>query len=218
MVIVVMTEDGKSVRWGDGRRADSDFAREQILDAALRCYQKNTLEKTRMEHIAREAKVSRTTIYRHFRNRDDIVLGVVFRELNDLIGVMREQTARGTCFAEFIVETLALADEQIRSSPVLELLVRETAAFMSRMQEYSSEVVAFASMYLRARFDAAKEAGEVREGIEFEEFTDWISHVGASFLMMSSAQRDANAFRRKLWRYLIPSIVCEHAIPINRRA
>lgn len=211
-----MTGDETFVRWGDGRRADSDFARGQILDAALRCYQKNTLEKTRMEHIAREAKVSRTTIYRHFRNRDEIVLGVVFRELNALVAVMREQIASEASFAEFIVETLAFADERIQSSPVFALIVRETAVFMSRMQEYSGEIVVIASMYFRARFDAAKAAGQLRDGIEFDEFTDWISHVGASFIMMATTRRDPDAFRRKLWRYLIPSIMREEAIPADK--
>jgi len=209
--------DETSVRWGERRRADSDFAREQILDAALRCFQKNTLEKTRMAHIAHEAKVSRTTIYRHFRNRDEVVLGVVSRELNELIRMMREQIPSESSFAEFIVETLAFADEKIQHSPVLKLIVRETAVFMSRIQEYSAEIVVLVGMYFRSHFDTAKAAGQLREGIEFGELADWISHVGASFIMMATARRDPNVFRQKLWRYLIPAIVREEAIPADKR-
>ena len=131
-----MILDVTTIRWGVGRRADSDFAREQILDAALRCYQEKTAQKTRMEHIAREAKVSRTTIYRYFQNRDEVLTGVVLRGLHALVDEARDRIPEQASFADFLVEALASLAEQVPHSPVFNVLLREASAVTSsRMAE-----------------------------------------------------------------------------------
>ncbi len=212
-----MTTDGMTVRWGGGKRADSDFAREQILDAALRCYQKNTFQKTRMEHIAREAKVSRTTIYRYFQNRDEVIMSVLLREQLKLLELISERVAGVTSFAEFLVETLAITNEHVPRSPIVLLIMREATVLMSRIYANSTEIFAIARTYFRARFEAASAAGELREGVEFEELTDWIIRVGSAFLMVEAEQNNADEYRRMLWRYLVPTIVCAAAIPPDKR-
>lgn len=212
-----MDINSDKMRWGNRRRADSDFAREQILDAALRCFETLTYQKTRMEHIASEAKVSRQTVYRYFPNRDEVVMGVIMRELYNLVDVFRERVDTSASFAEFVVETLAVADEAVQSSPVLGLLLRETTVWISRPNADLNDIFTLFNAYFGARFDAAKAAGELREGIEFDMFTDWVSHVGASFMMVPrlSATRD---FRYMLWHFLMPSIVQEQAIPLDKRS
>jgi AcrR family transcriptional regulator len=210
-----MKREETALRWGDGRRAAPDFAREQILDAALRCYQQFTYQEASMGQIAREAKVSRTTIYRHFENREEVVLGVITRELYKVIGVLGERVTSDASFGEFIVETLVLADEQVRSSPVFELLLRETSVLLSRVPSYTDEIVALTGAYFLDRFEAARAAGELRDGVEFSEFMDWLCHIGASYIIMSFG--DSGGFRAMLWRYLMPAVMREEAIPADKR-
>ena len=66
-------------RWGTSKNADSLEARNRILDAASRCFDRVGVHKTTLADVAREAKVTRTTLYRHFENRDAIVVGVMLR-------------------------------------------------------------------------------------------------------------------------------------------
>ena len=216
-VVQAMDMNTSKVRWGDRRRADSDFAREQILDAALRCFEKLTYQKTRMEHIASEAKVSRQTIYRYFPNRDEVVMGVIMRELYSFVDLFRERVDATASFAEFVVETLAVADEAVQSSPVLGLLLRETTVWISRPNANLNDIFTLFNVYFRERFDAAKAAGELREGIEFDTFTDWVSHVGASFMMVPRLS-DSCDFRYMLWHFLMPAIVHEKVIPLDKRS
>lgn len=212
-----MTMDGTAIRWGEGRRAGLDFAREQILDAALRCYQQNTFNKTRMEHIAREAKVSRTTIYRYFESRDDVLIGVVLRSLRELMEMLGERVAATPSFAEFIVETIALTLDHVPHLPLFKIMMKEATAVVSRVHVNNVEVFAIAAMHFKARFDTAAVAGELRSGIEFEQFMDWIIHMGSTFVLVPSARCDARAVRQMLWRYLVRSIVNEEAIPLDKR-
>lgn len=205
-----------TLRWGSGMRADSDFAREQILNAALDCYQKYTLQGTRMEQIALEAKVSRTTIYRHFQNRNDVVMAVIFRELYGVLDTIRDQISKQSSFAEFIVETLTVADEKIRLSPVFELIVKESAMLTERIHAYGSEMLAIGAVYFRARFDIAKTAGELQPGIEYDDFISWVGHVGASFILLSPDAQTSERLRSMLWRFLIPSVIRAEALPANK--
>ena len=62
-------------RWETRKNADSLEARNRILDAASRCFDQVGVHKTTLADVAREAKVTRTTLYRHFENRDAIVVG-----------------------------------------------------------------------------------------------------------------------------------------------
>ena len=212
-----MTIDAPALRWGEGRRVDSDFAREQILDAALRCYQQNTFHKTRMEHIAREAKVSRTTIYRYFESRDDVLIGVVLRSLRELMELISQRVASAPTFAEFIVETIASTVDHVPHLPLFKIMMKEATAVVSRVHVGNEEIFALAAMHFKARFDKAAEAGELRSGIEFEQFMEWIIHMGSTFVLVPSARCDAKGIRQMLWRYLVRAIVEEEAIPADKR-
>ena len=212
-----MTTDLTVVRWGDGRRADSDFAREQILDSAWRCYKQNSVHKTRMDHIAREAKVSRTTIYRYFQNRHEVLMGVIIRALQTVNDQVFERVAATTSFAEFLVEVLVNEAELVPQSPVFSVLWDEEAVIMSRVKIGSGDIFIMMSKYFRPRFDAAKAAGEVRDGLDFESCMNWIIHVLSAAVHGGSPLRGSPAWRQMLWWFLVPAIVREEAIPADKR-
>lgn len=212
-----MALDIPAVRWGESRRVDADYAREQILDAALRCYQQNTFHKTRMDHIARAAKVSRTTIYRYFESRDEVFKGVVLRAMRELIEVISERIATVESFAEFIVESMAITVDHVPHSPLFDIMMKEAAVVETRMHTVNPEIFALAMRHFQPRFDAAAAAGELRSGVEFEQFMEWIIHMGSTFVMVPSARCDEKGIRQMLWRYLVPSIVRDEAIPLDKR-
>ncbi len=54
-----------STRWGTSKNADAHEARERILDAASRCFDRIGVRKTTMSIVANEARVTRTTLYRY---------------------------------------------------------------------------------------------------------------------------------------------------------
>lgn len=66
------------------RGDDAENDRPQaIVDAALRCFERWGLARTRMEDIAREAGVARTVLYRHFASRDDLQLAVIVGHIDE---------------------------------------------------------------------------------------------------------------------------------------
>ncbi|MGD9705795.1 MAG: TetR/AcrR family transcriptional regulator, partial [Acidimicrobiia bacterium] len=68
-----------SMRWGTAAPGDADTARDLLLDAAEACFERSGISGTTMDDIAKQARVSRATVYRYFTGRDTVVAGVILR-------------------------------------------------------------------------------------------------------------------------------------------
>jgi len=69
--------------WGDDRAIlDDEEARRRILDAAGRCIVRRGNTQFRMGEVADEAGVSRSTVYRYFPGRDDVLLGLMLMRVD----------------------------------------------------------------------------------------------------------------------------------------
>jgi len=197
-----------ATRWGDRRRADSDFAREQILDAAVACYERAGVHKTTMEHIARQAKVTRTTVYRYFQSRGEVLNGVIMRATLIMVMELQRRVAETRGFGEFIVEAAFNAYELIPASPVLRLLLSEDAPVLHRVYVTSSEVLNLAVEFLRPRFEEAVGNGELRDSVELITLTDWVIHVISAYLLAPpNPLCPTTDLREALRRYLEPALL-----------
>src|SRR3954453_22775391 len=58
--------------------------REDIYAAALACFEQQGVRRTLMEDVAREAGVSRPTIYYYFPDKDALVLEVIVRQVREI--------------------------------------------------------------------------------------------------------------------------------------
>lgn len=75
-------DDGEQAR--SARRASSDVTRDALTAAFLRLVERKALDHVTPAAIAREAKLSSATFYRHFRSRDDLVGLCTQRAMDDL--------------------------------------------------------------------------------------------------------------------------------------
>src|SRR2546427_9097428 len=61
----------------------------RILDAAFACAGRIGLARTTMADVAREARLSRQTVYRYFASKHDLLMALVLREEEVLMGSVR---------------------------------------------------------------------------------------------------------------------------------
>ncbi|HVM18849.1 MAG TPA: TetR family transcriptional regulator [Egibacteraceae bacterium] len=66
----------------------SSTTRDRILDAALRAMAAHGLAKLSLEDVAREAGMSRQTVYRYFGSKEALVTAAILREEHDLLAQM----------------------------------------------------------------------------------------------------------------------------------
>jgi AcrR family transcriptional regulator len=206
--VAMNTAASPATRWGDGRRADGDFAREQLVDAAWRCYQRSGVAKTTVEHVAREAKVSRTTVYRYFQNRDEVLTGVLVREIAVLLDVLRGRVDEVEGFGDYLVEAMAGIAELVPQSVVFQQMQQEENSVAARLCISSDDALAIAAGFIEQRFTLARQRGELREGIELPALVDWTVRILAAYMLTPAVLAGgAGDLRKTLRLFLLPAVV-----------
>ena len=198
------------LRWGTNVPTDTAAARERLVDAAEGCIDRFGVAKTTLEDVAKAADVSRATVYRYFRNRDELMLAVILRELDrsyeqsldDFAGAVRtpEEAARA------IVDAAVYLLETIRSNPKLQLFLdTEGAAAINGASEAFFAAVA---EDLRPYLEPAQAAGAIRPELDVLEMVEWILRTILSLLTVAGpVRRTSEDERRYLATYLVPALV-----------
>ena len=70
------------IRWADDSPLDSDDARGRIVAAALDCVRRYGADKTGMDDVAKAAAITRTTVYKYFGSRNELLMAVFLRVLD----------------------------------------------------------------------------------------------------------------------------------------
>ncbi len=105
-----------------------DGASKSILDAALAEFDRHGIRRVALEDVARRAGVSRTTIYRRFANRDDLVAAVMDRENARLMADIATELTNARPAANLYVEAFTAAILRSRSHRLLHRMVTEEPA------------------------------------------------------------------------------------------
>lgn len=105
-----------------------DASTDAILDAALVEFDRHGVRKVALDDVARRAGVSRTTIYRRFANRDDLVAAVMDRENARLFTDIAEELKTARPQANLYVEAFTSAILRTRRHRVLNRMIAEEPA------------------------------------------------------------------------------------------
>ncbi|MFF0816304.1 TetR/AcrR family transcriptional regulator [Rhodococcus sp. NPDC003318] len=190
---------------------DASVARGQILAAAESTFQRYGVLKSTMDDIAREAGVSRPTLYRYFRDRDALVTALIEVRSRRLFDETREFLTRYETVAEQLVEGLVHLVDLGRKDPLIRLIVGPEHLGWGAPLAGSSELAADLTHEMWSPvIDAARHRGEIRPGATTREITDWIVLVELILVgrMDFGAASDPD-LRGFLTRLLLPGIVTD---------
>jgi AcrR family transcriptional regulator len=115
---------------GGPKRSDPGMSTMQaILDAALVEFERHGVRRVALDDVARRAGVSRTTIYRRFANRDELVAAVIERENVVLFADIAAELKGAGPQANYYVEAFTLSILKFRRHRVLNQMISEDPAF-----------------------------------------------------------------------------------------
>jgi AcrR family transcriptional regulator len=96
------------------RKKDDQVTKEKILEIARQKFFQDGFVKTSIDEIAREYHISKKTIYKHFKSKDDLLTGVVKdftgRVTNTIIEIMKSKKNS----IEKLIDVLDLIQNSIR--------------------------------------------------------------------------------------------------------
>lgn len=190
---------------------DANVARGQILDAAEAAFLRYGVPKSTMDDIAKEAGVSRPTLYRYFRDRDALVTALIEVRSRRLFDETREFLRRYETVADQLVEGLVHLVDRGRKDPLIRLIVGPEHLGWGAALAGSSGLAAELTHEMWAPvLDAARERGEIRPGATNREITDWIVLVELILVgRMDFGAASEPDHRRLLTRLLLPGIVAD---------
>ncbi|GAA1534628.1 TetR/AcrR family transcriptional regulator [Actinomadura kijaniata] len=185
---------------------DLDDLDARILDAALAEFETYGLRRVSVEDVARRAGVARTTIYRRFTNKEQLLQAVILREVRRFLTAIAEATEDLPTPEDAVVEGFVAGLRGARTHPLMtRVLQSEPEAFLPQLTMNGGAVMLAARDILAdqlRRFGNADDADTVAEVL---------LRLAVSFLLLPGGglpledEASIRAFARDhLTRMLIP--------------
>lgn len=187
--------------------ADSEAAHEHFLDAAESCFERYGVNKTTMEDIAKIAGVSRPTVYRHFPDRDSLIMAVVLRRSRALIAKAQKYIRRQKTFEDQMVEGLLYLVNTGRQDPFVRILVSPEHMELATQILGASEAVVDLTYEMWAPIlEEAVERGDLDPGLDHREIARWITYVQLVLVgRFDIAPEDMAGHRKMLRTFFFPA-------------
>ena len=198
----------RAAPWGDRPPVDDDDARARLLDAAENCYARRGVGRTTVDDIAKEAAVHRTTVYRYFGTRDDVLAFVMLRETESVIAVAEAALTGAGTFADRLLHALDGALSIVAESRWLSILFSPESVGMAVSASASGAFRDRIREVLRPHVEVANAGGEIRADLDPDATADWLVRVAQMLLMERVAGIPAMADRRAVFRdFVIPGLL-----------
>ncbi len=182
---------------------------QKLLDAAEECFAQFGLTKTTMEDVAQSGGMSRATVYRYFKNRDELLLGVVEREANRTAVDLKQRLANISDPGEYIIEGVVQSLVEIPRRPALSMLFGpEAVGLTSRLVLSSDRLAEIGLGLLIPVIEPAREQGVLNDDIDFHIMIEWIFRILSSYLTVPSSFANSEEDMRALLRsMLLPALI-----------
>jgi AcrR family transcriptional regulator len=154
--------------------------RQRLLVATLSCVERWGLTKTSLEDVAREAGLSRATVYRYFPGgRGELVHETVAWEVGRFFARVEEEIADEPDLATKLTRALVFGHRAIDEHALLQrVLATEPEAFLEEL----STTVTLVEQLIRAYLLAVLRTEPLRAGIEVAEAADYLTRLFLSYL------------------------------------
>ena len=189
--------------------AEAAGVQERLLDSAEACFARFGLAKTTMEDVAKWAGMSRASVYRYFKNRDELLMGVVEREARRTAEQIEIQLRPIHDPGQYIVEGILVALAEIPERPALSMLfAAEAVGVTTRLLLTSERLVDIALELVLPVIEPARKNGLLRENVEVSAMMEWIFRIIGSYLTVPSALAHSEEEMRVLLRtMLLPALL-----------
>jgi len=180
-----------------------------ILLAARGCYIEHGIAATGMKEVARAAGVARSTVYRYFPGRDDLLVATVRGEMMDLNRYIRKELSTYPDPADQVVEGLILATKEIPRRPLLRAVFASDEDSRARRVVWSSDaIVSFGEELMSHVVEPALDAGLLQDAVPPEVLVEWVYRLLLSFLTLPSNWVKSDAqLRTTLHALLVPVLL-----------
>ncbi len=182
----------------------------KILDAAERCFLRIGVADTSMSNIISESGVARGTLYRYFKNKEQIVALAVIRDIRDIIDPVEKELSRYHSIEDKVVEVFYFTVTEMLKRPLLVKLFHQDSQLLTRVGITYDIVDEFSAKKTHATYTAIKSAGRLRPGVTSEYFLDWYRRQVLSFQTTpATLNENPQKLREYIRMFVLPSMITD---------
>jgi AcrR family transcriptional regulator len=186
--------------------ASTDDARERILAAAERCIDRHGIRKTTIDDIASEIGLSRPSVYRYFTDRDDLLIELITRHAQVLVGRARKSFSRQSSLPDQIVEGLLYVADHGRRNPLTRYLIDPDGTSLGQRMMASGTLQMLRAEMWDPFLDAALAKNELPPGLPRSDVHLWLGSVGKMLMRgLDDGDSDLERYRSILHRFIAPA-------------
>jgi AcrR family transcriptional regulator len=177
---------------------------DRILDAAAQLMRTYGLKRWSMEDVAELAAIGRTSVYRSFSTRDELVHAVLARELRAAITDIVAAAARSSSVEDGIIEGALAGLAVLRNSLVEQLLRTDPSTILPFLTTKAGPLIAITCRFLAGQ---ARAVGAEISDEHAQELAEIAARLGLSFVLTRETVfpvEDEDSLRASLHRVLRP--------------
>ena len=194
--------------WSGKRPANDNDAENRICQAAFECFKRLGVERTSMSDVAREAGITRPTLYKYFRNKGDVLITAIDREAYVFAESVVTHARQFTTVEDRIIETIVYVVSEFPKSPNLSLVLGDEMGEALRERAFSDEAtLVFSEM-------TAEPLIELRPDLKEQgtEITEIMSRFAISMVLFPGRySKDLDGLRQLIAKRILPGLVTENS-------
>jgi len=163
----------------------------RILDGAELCIRRHGLRHLSMNDVAREAGVSRASVYNHFADRDAVVAAVLARAADRFVASSEATVRRRRTLAGQIAEG-AIFIRTHAGDPTHSVTPGDESLLATLLTVQIEGLVARWIDFWLPFLAEAEARGEIRHGLKHREAAEWIVRVMLSLAVMPGVAIDTD--------------------------
>lgn len=207
----VLSEDAAgATERGTRDTAVSIVRQREIVEAAVKCFERWGISRTRVDDIAVEAGMARSQIYKQFNGKDAIVLAVIMESIRQHNRAMREQIPLRGPSDRVILDSMVIVIRHAIENRLTAALLNEPESphVTARALAAQPEVMALLEEYWSGVFDYARRRGELKAHFDPASATRWVIFVQLSYLALPELIPDTDeALIADLQDYFLPGLL-----------
>lgn len=185
-----------------------ELAKAPIIAAARRCFRRRGVSATRMDDIAREAGLSRQSLYRYVSGRDELVELALMERTREFADDLRpgdpvDVAGLREAFVELIVASVRIGRDDEEFLALMEALPQSRLGPLTTSQRspvHDAVWHAFAPL-----LEAGRAADLLRADASDHDLVEWLQAVISFFA--PRADLDDTAQRRRIRMFVLPALL-----------
>ena len=190
--------------WSGDRPKSEIEAKSRVCTAALACLKRQGIEKTTMSDIAKEASIARPTLYKYFKNIDEVLSAAIDNEAYNFAESVVKHAKQFATIEERIVETIIYVVEELPKDPNLSIIVNDDRAKTLRDRAFSDEAtLVFSEMTAVPLIEIRPELRD--QGVEISEI---MARFAISMILFPGKYSyDCDGLRALINRRILPGLI-----------